>query len=277
MFDKIISLFLSVVAGIFGLFHIPYYAVGEKVDMDKFELVWSDEFDGESVDWDKWTGHYAWETNTDRKGSVWNKKMAAVKDGHLIISTKYYENGLDGGHAGFYNYGMDTSDSYRQTYGYFECRCILPRGHSLWGAFWLYCEGVCDTADKGKNGAEIDVFESQYYDTRKPNTVSANLHIDGYEEAHKQLGAKKYLVKGDPYSEFNTYGVEWNSDGYTFYINGQKSFSTDWGGPSEVPEFLILSVEISGENGIAAKDALEGIDSSEFVVDYVRAYQYKSR
>ncbi len=277
MFDKIIAFFLSLVAGIFGMFNIPYYAVGEKVDMDKFELVWADEFDGDSVNWDVWKGHYAWSANTDRKGSVWNKKMASVRDGSLVIKTEYYADGLDGGHAGFYNFGMDTSDSYRQTYGYFECRCILPKGHGLWGAFWLYCEGVCDTADKGKNGAELDVFESPYFDAKKPNTVSSNIHIDGYEEKHQSLGAHKYLLKGDPYSEFNTYGIEWNSDGYTFYINGKKSFSTDWGGVSEVPEFLILSVEISGENGVAEKDALAGVDASEFIVDYVRAYQYKSR
>ena len=277
MLEKIIAFFMSIVAGVFGLFNLPYYAVGEAVDMDKFELVWSDEFNGSDVDWDVWTGHYAWETNTARKGSIWNKRMATVENGNLVIRTKYYADGLDGGPAGFYNYGMDTSDSYRQTYGYFECRCILPRGHRLWGAFWLYCEGVCDVAEQGKNGAEIDVFESQYYDAKKPNTVSSNIHIDGYDDAHKQLGAKKYLIKGDPYAEFNTYGMEWNSDGYTFYINGKKSFSTDWGGVSEVPEFLILSVEISGENGEAYANSLEGIDGSDFVVDYVRAYQYKSR
>ena len=277
MFEKITSLFMSLIAGFCALFNIPYYAVGEKVEMDKFELVWADEFDGDSVDWTKWTGHYAWETNTVRRGGVWNKKMASVSDGKLTIKTEYYPEGLDGGPAGYYTYGMDTSESYTQTYGYFECRCILPRGYDLWGAFWLYCAGVCDVTEQGRNGAELDVFESPYYGEKKPNMVSSNIHIDGYEDKHQSLGAKKYLIKGDPYSEFNTYGVEWNSDGYTFYINGRKSFSTDWGGVSEVPEFLILSVEVGGSDNQPQTDVLKGIDSSEFVVDYVRAYQYKSR
>ena len=277
MFEKIAAFFLSIIAGIYGLFNLPYYAVGEKVDMDKFELVWSDEFDGDSVNWDVWKGHYAWETNTVRRGGIWNKKMAAVSDGKLTIKTEYYPEGLDGGPAGYYTYGMDTSDSYRQTYGYFECRCILPKGYDLWSAFWLYCEGVCDVADKGKNGAELDVFESPYFGEKKPNMVSSNIHIDGYEDKHQSLGAHKFLLKGDPYSEFNTYGIEWNSDGYTFYINGKKSFSTNWGGVSEVPEFLILSVEVGGLNNVPQTDVLKGIDNSAFVVDYVHAYQYKSR
>ena len=258
-----------------GVFGIPYYAVGDKLDMDKFELVWEDSFDGDEVDWDTWSGHFAWETNTVRRGGYWNKKMATVSDGKLTIRTEYMPLGLDGGPAGYYTYGMDTRGVVEQTYGYFEVRCILPKGHDLWGAFWLYCDGVADLSDLGVNGAELDVFESPYYDSRRPNTVSSNIHIDGYGDKHQALGAHKYLVKGDPYSEFNTYGMEWNPEGYTFYINGVKSFSTSWGGVSTVPEFLILSVEVGGTNGVPSTDYLKGVDSSEFVVDYVRAYQYK--
>ena len=120
-------------------------------------------------------------------------------------------------------------------------------------------------------------FLRRLKNSKRPNTVSSNIHYDGYGEDHKSLGSHKFLVKGDPYSEFNTYGVEWNSDGYTFYINGVKSFSTDYGGASEVPEFLILSVETGGIDGVPEGDILGGVDESAFVVDYVRAYQYKSR
>ena len=277
MFSKITAMFMSAIAWFCSIFGIPYYAAGERVDMDKFELTWADEFNGDAVNWDHWSGHFAWETNTLRRGGVWNKKMATVQNGNLTIRTAYYENGLDGGPAGYYTYGMDTRNAFNQTYGYFECRCILPRGYDIWGAFWLYCDGVCDETDMGNNGAELDVFESPYYGARKQNMVSSNIHIDGYNENHKALGSKKYLIKGDPYEEFNTYGLEWNSDGYTFYINGVKSFSTDWGGVSHVPEFMILSVEVGGENGVPSGNNLNGIAESAFVVDYVRAYQYKSR
>ena len=276
MFAKILAALMSLVSMICGVFGIPYYAAGEKLDLDKFELVWSDEFDGTEVDPDVWSGHFAWQTNTIRRGGVWNRKLATVADGNLTIRTEYYPEGLDGGPAGYYTYGMDTRGAFEQTYGYFETRCILPKGKDLWAAFWLYCDGVCDETGGGANGAEIDVFESPYYTSKRPNTVSSNLHADGYGDAHISLGSKKFLVKGDPYAEYNTYGVEWNSDGYTFYINGVKSFSTDWG-VSRVPEFLILSVEIGGLDGVPAGDNLDGIDASEFVVDYVRAYQYKSR
>ena len=277
MFDKLISLFMTVIAFFCGIFGLPYYPTGETVDMSRFELTWADEFNGDAVDWSNWSGHFAWNTNTVRRGGVWNKKMAAVENGCLVIRTEYFADGPDGGPAGYYSYGMDTRDSFTQTYGYFECRCILPKGYDLWSAFWVYCDGVCDETDEGRNGAELDIFESTCYGSRKPNAVSSNIHIDGYEAAHRSLGAKEYLIKGDPYSEFNTYGLEWNENGYTFYINGVKSFSTSWGGVSAVPEFLVLSVEVGGDNNVPQTDVLKGIEDSAFVVDYVRAYQYKSR
>ena len=38
---------------------------------------------------------------------------------------------------------------------------------------------------------------------------------------------------------------------------------------------MILSVEVGGKDGVAETNVLDGIDNSAFVVDYVRAYQYK--
>ena len=275
MFQKIIAFFTAAATFICVLLDIPCYAGGKTIDMDKFTLTWADEFDGDHVDESVWGGHYVWGGTEIRRGGYWNKQMASVSDGSLKIRTAYLPEGLDGGPAGYYSYGMDTRKSFEQKYGYFETRCILPRGNDLWGAFWLLCDGVYDETERGVNGAELDVFESLYTQRKNPNMVSSNIHIDGYGDAHSAMGSKRFLLRGDPYAEFNTYGMEWNEDGYTFYINGKKSFSTDWGGVSAVPEWLILSVETGGKDGVPSCGILDGVESSEFVVDYVRAYAYK--
>lgn len=274
MFKKITALFMAAVTFFGVLFGVPCYANGRELDLSRFKLVWSDEFSGDSVDETIWNGHYVWGGTEIRRGGYWNKKMASVADGCLTIRTEYLPEGLDGGPVGYYSYGMDTRKSFEQKYGYFETRCILPKGHDLWGAFWLLCDGTFDETEKGVNGAELDIFESLYTQAKNPNMVSSNIHIDGYGDAHQALGSKKFLLHGNPYEEFNTFGMEWNENGYTFYINGKKSFSTKWGGVSAVPEWLILSVEVGGLNGTPTCNTLEGIDSSEFIVDYVRAYTY---
>lgn len=281
IFTKILALFTGIAVFFCNLFGILTYPSGEKLDMSKFTLTFADEFDGNLLNPDIWSGHYVWGKTEVRRGGYWNEKMASVADGYLTITTAYLENGAEpGDKAGYYNYGLDTAPrdgktGFEQKYGYFEVRCKLPKGSGIWAAFWLLCDGVYDEANGGRTGAELDVFESPYYNSFINNTVSSNIHIDGYNDFHKNLGAQKYIVRGNPYEEFNTYGVEWNSKEYIFYINGTETFRTDYGGVSESPEWLILSVETDGNNAVPSQNIIEGFEKTEYVIDYVRAYQYK--
>lgn len=249
----------------------------------KLELVWSDEFDGETLDASKWKGHYCNDTEASvRRGSYWNTRTAFLEDGSLHIPVRYSAEGLAEGKPGWYTCGIDTNGLYEQKYGYFEVRCILPRGSGLWAAFWMLCDGMGHVDGGGTDGAEIDVFEAPYSAEKHSRMVSSNLHIDGYGEDHKSVNVcKAYNLLNDPYKKFNTYGVEWTEKGYTFYLNGVKTGFSDFGGASQVPEYLILSVEVGGENAEPGESWAPGILApgdmpTDFIVDYVRAYQFKN-
>ena len=255
----------------------------------KLELVWSDEFDGGALDLTKWKGHGCGVGETVvRRGSWWNTDMATVKDGQLHIRTEYYPEGYHGnGKPGWYTCGIDTNDLFEPTYGYFEARCILPKGSGMWSAFWMISDSMAWKPDagavegSGEDGAEIDIFESVFYESKTPRCVSTNIHIDGYGEFHKSTNVcEPFILFNDPYENFNTYGVEWNEDGYIFYINGIETGRSGFGGASKVPEYLILSVEVGGNNAEPARDWIggpltPGCEVTDFIVDYVRAYRYK--
>lgn len=275
----IISILTSLIMSFCVLVGIPCYPMGEEVDMDKFELTFSDEFEGE-LDRSVWSGHYQYGNKTEsRKGSYWNQYLAETKDGNLVIPVVYLEEGMGGEGAGWYTAGVDTdSDSpngFSQKFGYFECRCILPEGADVWSAFWLMNDGVYEVDGSGRDGTEIDIFESDGYEEILNRNISSNLHFDGYGDDHQKLGAKRFLIKNNPYEEYNTYGLEWNEDEYIFYINGVETFRTSYGGVSQNPEYLILSVEMRGENGIPSERENAPGEEAQFVVDYVRVYQYK--
>lgn len=281
------SIALSIASLFCSIFGLPTYPHGKTVDMDKFELVWADEFDGNEVDPEKWQAHYGNPADsmgtTFRKGSYWNKALSSVEDGALHIATKYYPDGLNGnGLPGWYTCGLDTLRTYRQAKGYFECRCILPKGVGLWSAFWIYSGDVGNIGNGGVDGAEIDIYESAYYANKRQNTVSSAIHYDGYEEFHKQKKVCWSRITGNnPYEEFNTYGLEWNDKEYIFYINGVVAGKTSFGGTSQVEEGMILSVEVGGKDAKPTESwAGPPIDTNDFeptdfIVDYVRAYQYK--
>lgn len=261
----------------------PVTPYKSQLDMSKFtdEPVWSDEFDN-GFDTTMWQGHYVYGANDTqlRDTAWWNRdQVSFTDDGCLKLTVEYKEDGPKG--PGYYSYGMETNPNkcydagytgYEQLYGYFEIRCILPKGAGINPAFWLLTDGMwADDTDGGVSGAEIDILETNTnYDRSSPsfNSIVQTVHVDSYEEAHKWENQGEYYAD-DPYNKFNTYGVEWNENEYIFYINGVETARTSFGGVCRVPLYLIISV------GVDDKILGNEFVPTSMVVDYVRCYQYK--
>ena len=135
------------------------------LDLGEFALVWSDEFDDESLDPSKWTEFRCdGDRAVIRQGGWWHTDFATIEDGCLHISTTYQTRGYGGGKAGWYSCGICTTGLFEQTFGYFEIRCVLPKGEGMWSAFWLLPEDSSHTVGNGGlDGAELDVMESPNY------------------------------------------------------------------------------------------------------------------
>ena len=289
--SQLIALILAPVYTLFALIGLPTPPRGPALDMSKFvdEPSWADEFEGDVLNEGKWQPAFGlWGTCVWR-GGYWNMDMAEVKDGCLTIRTAYMPQGIAGGPPGYYNCGIYTRGLFEQAYGYFEARCKLPRGAGHWAAFWLQCDGMENVDGTGIDGAEIDVFESPYYWMRSwvpfyRDIVTANVHIDGYGDALQSKNICRTNVPGNPYDEFHTYGLEWNEDEYIIYVDRIECGRSSFGGTSRVPEYLLLSVEVDAKKGEWAGVPGTGWAGnitwsrhipSEFVVDYVRTYEYK--
>lgn len=282
-FQRVGALLLAV-AQLFGaaIFDTPVTPYKEQINMDQFVLTFADEFD-HGFDPTVWQGHYVYGDNDTqpRDTAYWNRNQVSfTDDGCLQITVDYKEDGPVG--ANYYSYGMETNPNknyngqhagFEQLYGYFEVRCILPKGAGLNPAFWLLTDGMWDDdTDGGVSGCEIDVLETPTdYDAKSKyfGSILQTVHIDAYGDAHRQE-IQGWFYADDPYNKFNTYGVAWNPDGYIFYVNGVETARTDFGGVCQVPLYLILSV------GVNEKVQREQLPAA-FVVDYVRAYQYKDR
>lgn len=265
---------------------------GKEINLDDFELTWSDEFDGDELDRSKWG--FSWWI-TARKGGYWHEDLVSVRDGNLIITAEYKDEALENYYSdaeedqykpGWYTGCITTRGKFEQCYGYYEVRCKLPAATGMWSAFWMMNEGVYNIDGFGQDGTEVDIFESMNYKDHwwGNDCVVTGIHYDGYGEDSKGDSIGRYMVENNPYEEFNTYGLEWTKDEYIFYINGVETGRLSTGGVSQNPEYLILSCEFAGEDGVAFADrhGVGSIDNTpdsnwpaEFVVDYVRVYQHK--
>ena len=286
---------IAVIAAIMSVFNLALNNLGYaripfgRLDMSKFnaEPVFVEEFDADSLEGTAWSPAFGQEYGRAivQRGGYWDPDMISVHDGALHLTTKYFADGHNNGGPGWYGSAVYTQGMAEFTHGYFECRAKLSPGYGLWSAFWMMPnEGL--TADTGRKGAEIDIMEAPNYgQEKKRNSVMHAIHYGNHSDKHEAVSFHDWRVNGDAYNEYHVYGCEWNENGYTFYIDGKKTVETDFGGASMVPEYLILSTEIRGENAVpverteyGGKNIEEngGFDFvTEFIVDYVKVYSYK--
>ena len=94
----------------------------------------------------------------------------------------------------------------------------------------------------GKDGSEIDVFESSFY--HNPTQIGHCIHWDGYSDTwHRDSGA--VVDTGvDLYDDYHVWGLLWTPTEYTFFLDGKPIACTNAGGVSQVAEYLRFTVEI---------------------------------
>ncbi len=219
-----------------------------------WKLVWGDEFDGKQLDESKWEKV----GDGPRRKAFWLKENAYLDgNGHLVIRSKKDGERYSCG-------GIRTRGKYERKFGYFEIRCKLPDEVGTWAAFWLMTPSVRRVGDGGKDGAEIDIFESPW---RDQDAINIAIHWDGYGKDHKSAAWK--IEAPGVNEDFHTFGLHWTPEEYVFYCDGKEIKRTDAGGVCQVPVYLKVTTEIGEWAGDISKAALPDY----FVVDYVRVYE----
>ncbi len=259
------------IAELFGLvlFDLPTTPRGQELDLTGYELVFEDEFEGNTLNTDVWQ----YRGSGPRRGGFNAESQVKVEDGNMIITGDYQTDGTYG--EGWYTGMIKLKERYCK--GYFEIRCKCNAGGGYWSAFWIQADSpyTASVSKGGVGGAEIDIFESMSWDSvLGKNSVAQTIHcagVDGVQEGFQSMRLGDF--KGnDIYNEYNTYGLEWTDDEYIFYVNGVETVRSSFGnGVSEVMEDVIVSLEIPGEEELAELD--KDTYHTEFIVDYVRIYQ----
>jgi len=203
-----------------------------------------------------------------RRAGWWNSDTITFTDGCAIFDASYHAEGMPGVYttesgdvespAGFYG-GAIMTEKKDYKYGYYEARIKMPNIKGFWGAFWITAPDLYQ--ESGVTGAELDIVEAMYIPS---NFVSSAIHYN-YADLHSEM--RMHEVSTDIYNNFVVYGMLWEENKYSFFINGVKVRETDFGGVSEAEEYIILSME-------CGKDMPEDTTlKSQMVVDYVRVYQ----
>ena len=245
----------------------PLTPAGPKLDLTGYELVFCDQFDGDTLDTDAWR----YRASGARRGGFNGQNAVRVENGNLVITASYLEDGEYG--AGWYTGMIALNKLYKN--GYFEIRCICNPGGGFWSAFWIQAKHPYDheLSKGGVGGAELDIFEAMEGTEKNEklrNSVTQTIHCNGGDDDPENLDSRVLgqFTGNDIYNVYNTYGLEWTEDEYIFYVNGVETARSSFSlGVSEVEEEVIVSLEMPNEIDFAEDY------STEFVVDYVKIWQ----
>lgn len=251
----------------------------EIIEYDGYELVWHDEFAGDSIDRDNWTfdtGGYGFGNGEAQYYTDARPENARVENGLLVIEARFerYENS-------YYTSGkLWTRGLFEFQYGRVEARTKVPPGAGLWPAFWMLGANFEFEVDEATNTftnnwpfcGEIDIME---YLGREPKLVMGTAHGPGYSGA---LGLGRWNPQEfEIADEFHTYAIEWNYEGITWFFDGEPYYTLnreDVGNREWVFDhdfFMILNLAVGGNFG--GTIALDTKFPANYYIDYVRVYQ----
>lgn len=272
------------------IFDVKDHASSMLPDGYDFELVWSDEFDGNELDTAKWDYRLCM---MGKRHPAWTDKGVKVENGCAVFNV-FEENGeivssqlqtgynymdqpvqktMFGGDYLQWPIGKLKENKFTHKYGYYECRCRLQKRGGWWSAFWLQSPNIGSTLDPKLSGCEVDVMESFFPGKIKPHNVFTGGY--GLDMQRIKVGGDISLDVDD---EFHTFGVLWTKDEYIFFVDGKEDGRVDKN-VSGAPTFILISTEVKGYRYQDHRPTDEAVQTAkigdEFLVDYVRVFDIK--
>jgi beta-glucanase (GH16 family) len=237
----------------------------DRLDLSKYVLTFSDEFDTLSVSAagpnTRWTAHtpYGGDFGDARfvNPNPGREFPFSIENGVLRIEA--HKDAAGKWRSGLLSSRNPRGQGFAQQFGYFEVRAKLPDGPGVWPAFWLL--GV----DRSDRFPEIDVLEYYGHATYQ---FHSGVHV--WSKGGKSDFGDGTVTKVTPHAltqEFNTFGVEISADWTTFYFNGEQVWRTKSQPEFSQPMYILLNLALGSGWPIDQTP-----NPSLMYVDYVRAY-----
>lgn len=237
--------------------------------VNNLKLVWSDEFEGSSVNTNSWrfeTGATGWGNNELQNYT--NGDNAAVANGLLTITARKVNN--DHKVGSYTSTRMVSLGKKDFLYGRMEIRAKLPKGKGTWPAIWMLGSNINSVSWPACG--EIDILE---HVGSNPTMVQSAIHTPSSYGATVNV---KQTTLSTAETEFHNYGLIWTEQYLKFYIDTPDNVfytyspttknSSTW--PFDKPCFFIMNIAIGGNMGGEVDDS---IFPQDMVIDYVRVYQ----
>ncbi len=271
-----------------------FYVEGGDICCNRnWELIFFDEFDGESLDTSKWATYFYYNDYKEQgkynghssrvhenRGSYFKDENVSVGNGICTLSTKIetvnfpevcFNNRCM--NKAFFTSGMLMSKRWFENFHRYEIRCKVPKGSEMWTAFWVFGWST-----------EIDVFEFI-----KSSSPEFSVHKWLPDIVFTSNSGKMNL--GELQESYHTYAVEHDKFHIKWYIDENLIFQVPlFNFPDEnqcnveyglywknkaFPDCNVPALQIITDPGVAPEaQPISGVFPKNFLIDYIRVYKY---
>ena len=239
-----------------------------------YNLVWSDEFDGTTLNTADWTyemgdgcpGNCGWGNNEKQ---YYREDNTAIVDGNLVITAKKQKFGT----RDYTSSRLITKGKQQFKYGRIDIRAALPEGKGLWPALWMLGSNI-DAVSWPACG-EIDIMELA---GDKPNRVVGTVHFGANVSQHQYISIEKYLAGSANFQdEFHVFSINWVADKIELLVDDEVFHTitpaTLNGAPYPFNKnfFFVFNVAVGGNFPGDPNNTTPF--PQNMIVDYVRVFQ----
>lgn len=202
-----------------------YTQIDTTEPVSDWELVWSDDFEGNSIDDSKWSFEVNCQGggNNEKQCYTDSSENAYVSDGTLKIVALPAGEDAEGNQP-YTSARLNSKNKGDFTYGRIEVRAKMPSGQGSWPAVWMMPTN--SVYGEWPRSGEIDIVEAVNLKTTDAdgnveNSVYGTLHYGRPWPNNASSGKAYELPEGaNPADDFHTYAIEWQEGEIRWYVDG---------------------------------------------------------
>ena len=245
---------LSIIVSLLALVSCATRNEERTIDGNVYVLAFQDEFDGNSLDTEKWV------YRTDSKHwSTQEPDNVEIRDWNLLLHLKKEQS------KGMEYTGAGIISKERYGFGYYEASMKVPPGAGWHNSFWLMDHDGSGSTATQSSTIEIDIIEN---DSKNPTKYGVNFHR--WKDKHISIG-HKVIESPDMSKDFQIFACVYTPDYVKFFMNGVEVHQIDISDMPKAPQNIWLTSIATWLGKTEAVDDDQLPAKVEF--EYVRYYK----